>query len=152
MVEKINQSGCAYNIPRGAVPVRYDAQADGSSLQLQQHFLYPVEGQPIVIDIVFYRFPAAVKFAQVDTQSQVIIRYTKISGHEYFPGLQEKTRIFPHKPFVRQMEFFFDIRQRDIDAEFPQRFLIRGFPLHVEQGVTDIEPNKRYFQILPSDT
>jgi hypothetical protein len=50
------------------------------------------------------------------------------------------------------MEFFFDIRQRDIDTEFPQRFLIRGFPLHVEQGVTDIEPNKRYFQILPSDT
>ena len=47
------------------------------------------------------------------------------------------------------MKFFFEIRQRDIDAEFLQCFLIGGFPLHIKQGVTDIEPNKRYIQIQP---
>ena len=47
------------------------------------------------------------------------------------------------------MKFFFEIRQRDIDAEFLQCFLIGGFSLHIKQGVTNIEPYKRYIQIQP---
>jgi hypothetical protein len=40
------------------------------------------------------------------------------------------------------MEFFFNIRKRDFDTKIPQCLLVCGFPLHIEQGVTDVEPDK----------
>ena len=56
--------------------------------------------------------------ANIDANSHFIIHYPEISGHENFPGLQKKARVLSHKQFVRQVEFFFDILQREIDVEF----------------------------------